>query len=108
MRLTIIDGRTLGVSVVQPASGLVWNWSSSTWEPIASAGAQHVQQLAPMAGAAGTWAFIQTADLGAALNAPGASPIAWQLGSGGVPTAAVDWNSLQFPGPNPQTWNWPR
>lgn len=108
MRLTVVDGRTLGVSAVQPAANLIWNWSASDWEPIASAGAPHVQQLAPMTGSAGVFANIISADLGVALDSPGAAPVVWQLGAGGTPASAVDWNSLSFMGPNPQTWNWPR
>jgi hypothetical protein len=105
VRMTLVDGRSLAISVVRPAAALVWNWTTLAWDPMAAAGPAHIQPFAPVAGAPGPWANLITVELGAAMDTVDAMPVAWQLGAGGGLDIPIAWSTLRFAAP--PAWDWP-
>ncbi|MBU6428799.1 MAG: hypothetical protein KGR26_07315 [Cyanobacteria bacterium REEB65] len=66
MKLTLIDSRTLGIALAQPAAAKWLNWATGAWES-PFAGSSHVRTLQPMAPAPDPHAVIQTAEIGSEL-----------------------------------------
>jgi hypothetical protein len=103
MRLTLIDSRTLGAAVCQPATDQWYNWSTAAWETPFSSSA-HIVPLTPVEPAPSEAASVISADLGTVpFVSPDAAIVVFQL----EPLAMINPAQLSRPISPPGVYGWP-
>jgi hypothetical protein len=100
MNYTLCDSRALAAVVIQPATGKLYNWASTGWDPQPIAAA-HILPFAALAAKPSVLADFQTADVGTILLQPDVAMLFFTVDKNGSPVAGVDVGMLPNPVSNP-------